>query len=304
MPMLNRNDTMTTLPMYSSRPGTPSSDLPAFELDHLGQKRPFHPRTATSGSIVSNSSFASNAPLMNNTAELGYRSASPAPSLRSLNTSFPQRAMTASSNNTNFSRPPGGPPGGPPRMPSAMGDRGYSQSPVSYDNQSPSAHMRDGSSDSYGRPFPRAVGDLRSNTPAGPAPSMGRRTPGAPYDAYSNGRSSPAPSSAYGEGPPGGFAAYNPGQRSASNASPAPYQQGPAQSYRSITDPSPRPVQGGDYFGGSTAPQLPLAAGMNGRGSPTDGGIARLASPAPYVNNANGRGTPGFGPLPPGGYRR
>ncbi|TVY65514.1 putative vacuolar membrane protein, partial [Lachnellula suecica] len=52
MPMLSRNDTMTTLPLYSSRPGTPSGQppMPALELDQLDQKRPFPNRTVTDSS--------------------------------------------------------------------------------------------------------------------------------------------------------------------------------------------------------------------------------------------------------------
>jgi len=313
MPMLNRNDTVTTLPLYSSRPGTPSSALPALELNQLDQKRPYQGRTGTSGSTVSNSSFASNAPLMGNQSDMGYaRSGSPAPSLRSLNANIhpggAQRSLTSNSSNTNFSRPPGA----PPRMPSAMGDRGYTQSPVQYDSQTsfdnrgPAAPIRDASIDSYGRPLPRAVGDLRSINPSGPAPSQGQRTPGAPYDNY--GRSSPAPGRNYNPGPAsptnGGF--QNNGPRSVSNASPAPYHQGPPQQqYRNMTDPGVRPAPAGDYFNGSQMPAPPRSAtGLGGRGTPNSdrAAIARLASPAPYMNNMNGRGSPAFYPGPPGGY--
>ncbi|OBT50039.1 hypothetical protein VE04_09596 [Pseudogymnoascus sp. 24MN13] len=61
MPMLNRNDTTATLPMYTSRPGTPSSQqpkLPDFELSNMDQKRPVPSRlnTATSASSYGASS--------------------------------------------------------------------------------------------------------------------------------------------------------------------------------------------------------------------------------------------------------
>lgn len=83
MPMLNRNDTMATLPLYSSRPGTPSGNvptLPGFELDQLNQQRPGTSRTVTGSSALSNVSYASNAPLIGNASDMGYgRSASPAP---------------------------------------------------------------------------------------------------------------------------------------------------------------------------------------------------------------------------------
>ncbi len=77
MPTLYRNDTMSTLPAYTSRPGTPGS----FELGSLDQKRPAMP----SRMGTSSSGFSAGAPLLSNAAEPGYaRSASPAPSVPSL----------------------------------------------------------------------------------------------------------------------------------------------------------------------------------------------------------------------------
>lgn len=315
MPMLNRNDTMTTLPLYTSRPGTPSSQqpsVPSFELDQL-DKRPGTSRTVTGSSAMSNVSYASNAPLMGNASDMAYgRSGSPAPSLPSLDTSNfpaqPQRTMTGSTNATNFSR-------GPPRMPSAMGDRGYTQSPVSYTDRSPSA-MRNDSIDSYGRPMPRQDFGGR-NTPTGP-PGPPRR-----FDQYSQGRSSPAPGSEFGRNSPapmtptngGGYQPYNTNQRSASTA-PYPNNSQPMpQQQRNMTDPGFAPPSS-DYFSNQPLPSPQRSAtGMTGRytpngrngsgGSGFSEGPARLASPAPYVNNANGRGSPAFGPGPPqGGYRR
>lgn len=318
MPMLNRNDTVSTLPMYSSRPGTPSSavpTLPAFEMDQLSQTRPGPSRNFTGTSAYSSNSYGSNAPLVGNASDMGYgRSASPAPSLPSLDTAnYPQRTMT---NNTNFSR-------GPPRMPSAMGDRGYTQSPVSYsENNLPP--LRSDTADPYAR---RPVGDYRSNTPLGPAPSMGRRTP---FDQNQQGRSSPALASDYGRASPapsqapsnGGYQAYNPNttsnlnpnpaQRSASTA-PAQYQ-GQQQQYRNMTDPGGYSANNGDYFSNGPSGGIPsprrAATGMGPRygsdegmgGGAGGGGPARLASPAPYVNQANGR-SPGS-PQQMGGYRR
>ncbi|TVY86847.1 putative vacuolar membrane protein, partial [Lachnellula willkommii] len=284
MPNLSRNDTMTTLPLYSSRPGTPSDQppMPAFELNELGQKRPFNGRSVT------DSSTASNAPLMGNASDMGYgRSGSPAPSLRSIETngySAPPRIMTGNTNNSQYRGPTPG-----PRMPSAMGNGGYTQSPISYtDNNglpprmptamgdraytpSPTTYM-DGrgtpqsqaSNDTFGRPMPRAVGDLRSNTPAGPAPSMGRRTPFDPYS-NSNDRSSPAPLSDFGRNSPapgrnspapstttGGYQAYNPNMRPAPTSNPQGQQP---QQYRNMTDPGSGPPRG-DYFN-TPVPQRP-----------------------------------------------
>ncbi|KAE9380974.1 hypothetical protein N431DRAFT_137173 [Stipitochalara longipes BDJ] len=312
MPMLNRNDTMTTLPQYSSRPGTPSGQptLPAFELDQLDQKRPYPNRSVT-GSSVSGQSFASNAPLMGNASDIGYaRAGSPAPSLPPLDTNgfpaAPQRTMTASSQNSNWSR---GPQQGPPRMPSAMGDRGYTQSPVSYtDNRSPRSQP---SVDNFGRPIPRQVDDLRSNSLSSQGPpgrfnqfdqnyAGGRSSPG-PGSEY--GRNSPAPSQNRGPTSPantnGGYQPYNPGNRSASSASPAnpnfPQRQ---QQYRNMTDPGQRgPPEGGDYFGNANAPPMPRPgtsqSNRSGAGSGSGPSIARLASPAPY--NGGGTQSPAFG---------
>lgn len=319
MPMLNRNDTTTSLPGYSSRPGTPSSALPGFELGPLDQKsRPFAPRHPTNGSTASNSSFASNAPLMGNQSDMGYaRSGSPAPSLRSLTSPSvpgglgPQRNTPGPYPTTNFSRPPAG----PPRIPSAFSDREYTQSPVSYDSQSQGRFDNMSNPGSgYGRPpLPRAVGDLRSNTPSGPPPSMGRRTPASPYDYPGN--PSPAPSGPYSRSPPssGGYQAYNPPQRSATNVAPPPSQQGASQQYRNMTDPGARPPSAEDYFSAVPMPAPARSAtamsGSNnglgpGRATPISDRIARLASPAPYNNNMNGRGSPAFTPGPPNGYRQ
>ena len=87
--MLQRNDTMATLPPYTSRPGTSASN--SFELSNMDQKPPVpRPMPPTrSGTMASMSSmtnapqkgnFSTRAPLLNYAAEPG-RSASPAPSL-------------------------------------------------------------------------------------------------------------------------------------------------------------------------------------------------------------------------------
>ncbi|CZS97612.1 hypothetical protein WAI453_008742 [Rhynchosporium graminicola] len=285
MPMLNRNDTMTTLPTYSSRPGTPSGH-PGLELDHLDQKRPGATRNVTG------SSFGSNAPLVGNASGMGYaRSGSPAPSLAPLNTNGypapPQRTMTANSTtSSNWNRGPE-----PPRMPSAMGDRAYTASPMSYEG-GPS--MTGSPMDAYGRPIPRAVGNLRSNTPSGPAPSMGRRTPfdqghGSNFSQGSiDGRNSPAPTSA-------GYQAYNPSIRSGSPGPGTPnFPNNNTPQHRNMTDPTQRgPGSRTDYFGSPAPPLGPRGAGgSNG----IAGGIARLASPAPYNQSPNfmGPGAPSY----------
>lgn len=105
MPMLNRNDTTTTLPMYSSRPGTPSSQqpkLPDFELSNMDQKRPVPSRLNTATSA---GSYGASSGLVANAADMGYsRSGSPAPSMPGQEGSngmpypAPQRTMTGMTN--------------------------------------------------------------------------------------------------------------------------------------------------------------------------------------------------------------
>lgn len=104
MPMLGRNDTTTTLPMYSSRPGTPSSQLPGLELSNMDQKRPLGPtrlNTATSAS-----SYGASSGLVANAADMGYsRTGSPAPPMpgqeggnNGMPYPAPQRSMTGMTN--------------------------------------------------------------------------------------------------------------------------------------------------------------------------------------------------------------
>lgn len=268
MPIMNRNDTMATLPAYSSRPGTPGGPptTATFELDQLDSKRPAPGRNLT------NTSFASNAPLMGNASDMGYDSLeSPAPSLPPSRAGFPPpiRSMTGSSQRSQWSQ------GGP------LDDRGYTASPVSYNNRPPvpsqvstSSNYSQPTFDDYGNPLPRP--QERSFTPAGPAPSMGRRTPFEdnsgfeqtptvpyPLDFGINaplpprgppsefGRNSPAPSAMSRSQADSnvGYQAYNPGNRSVSNASPAPYPTAftpGQQSSRNYTDPGRGPQ---DNFG-------------------------------------------------------
>lgn len=105
MPMLGRNDTTTTLPMYSSRPGTPSSQqptLPGLELSNMDQKRPVPSRLNTATSA---GSYGASSGLVANAADMGYsRSGSPAPPMPGQEGSngmpfpAPQRSMTGGTN--------------------------------------------------------------------------------------------------------------------------------------------------------------------------------------------------------------
>lgn len=197
----------------------------------------------------------------------------------------------------------------PNRMPSAMGDRGYTQSPVSYadgpaalgrnasgtvgsSGPQRSPQYRQDSVDSFSRPLPRAAGDFdgRSMTPGG-APRGSRQTsmdgnfpnigPSPPSAEFLR---SPPPASPLGRGnnPNGAHGAYIPNLRSTSSAFPAPtsYQNAapqPARPYRNMTDPVRGPPQG-DYFAnnqGQIMPPQRTATAQNqrlGPGGPKNGG--------------------------------
>ncbi|KAI0129519.1 hypothetical protein BJ170DRAFT_277435 [Xylariales sp. AK1849] len=245
MPMLNRNDTMATLPLYTSRPGTPGS----IELSALDQKRPTMPsRSGTTTTLASQSSYSSQAPLMGGAAGMGFsRSASPAPSLPNvdLNNYPPMRPGTSQSN-----RSFGQGPGFHRVQTSNSSNSGfgplYTQSPAPYSSErmpdmsppvrSPTAN----SMDSYGgRPTPRPGNQFGAR----PGP------PGRPvYDDNMSGRSSPAPSTYSNRGPPmsGPYNGPGPGplrspMRSTTGPVPLPQrQQFQPQPQRNMTAPLPQ----------------------------------------------------------------
>ncbi|KAI0602167.1 hypothetical protein F4775DRAFT_306172 [Biscogniauxia sp. FL1348] len=223
MPMLSRNDTMATLPPYTSRPASPSPSN--IELSAFDQKRPLPTRQGTNATSVSTSSYSSRAPLVPGAAGMGFdRSASPVPTLPNIDFSNyqqpPARPGTASSNRSfgpalQMNR---GPPNG-----SAF-DRSYTASPSTYtaNGFSQSGRSLVPGGDSYDRPMPRPVNQF------------GR--PGPPMD----GRSSPAPSTYTNRGPPSNAPNYYNGQpmRSATNPMASSQRpQYPAQ--RNMTAPVP-----------------------------------------------------------------
>ncbi|PHH86215.1 hypothetical protein CDD83_10570 [Cordyceps sp. RAO-2017] len=95
MPSLSRTGTGGTLPLYSSRPGTPNS----VELGAMHQQRPVPPRSGGPGSGVA---FSPRAPLVGGAAHMGYTGPSdalPYPDMAS------QRPGTASSGRSFGSQP-------------------------------------------------------------------------------------------------------------------------------------------------------------------------------------------------------
>lgn len=238
MPM-GRTDTMTTLPVYQSRPGTAASNRPplpgaAFELGSLNQKPSFD-RNASNNS---NMSYGSDAGLLSNASDMGYgRNGSLTSQSSQPQFGPPPRSLTGGSINSN-------PQNRGPRLQTPLADRGYTQSPASFERQpQPTGY-------GYGPPMPRLnelQDEARSFTPTGPAPSMGRRTP---FDPVNQGRSSPAP--------------FNPAMNQG-RSSPMPFNPAMNQG-RS----SPMPFNPALNQQGRSSP-MPFAQNPNGRSSPAPG---------------------------------
>lgn len=275
MPTLSRNDTMATLPMYTSRPGTPGG----IEMNTLDQKRPLPQRSGTSNTLASQTSYSSNAPLMASAAGMGYdHFASPEPTL-------PQIDMN------NY----------PPVRP------GTAQSNMSFETGLSVHRTQTGNSSNFGptysqtpSPFqsgqqPAMLPPVRSNTSnsmnnyggpgAGPRPGPG----GPMYDGGMGGRASPAPSNFTNRPGPGprvgqpGRQIYDDGM--SGRASPAP------SNFNARSGPPGRPM----YDDGMSGRGSPAPSNFNTRSGPPgrpvyDDGMSGRASPAP--SSFSNRGPP------------
>lgn len=308
MPMLSRNDTMTTLPQYTSRPGTPSGQptLPPLEMDQL-EKKPLPSRANTAAS-----KYSANASLLGNASDMGYSSSqAPLPPLDTRGPlPGPQRSMTGTSSSGPWQR-------GPPNDMSGRSilgpNREFTQSPMSYADDRSQAGMspanagpyrgpgRQDTMDSYGRPVRRPTGEMngRPMAPGTPFSSASQQdasegygnrpvpqavselsgrsiTPGAqsmgrrtPFDPnYPGGRSSPAPP------------APGPGSDMGRSFSPAPTQGGRA---------SPAPSQRGQPAAGPNRPFSPANNGQPAKYQPYQPYSSNLrnvsaspSSPSPY----------------------
>ncbi|KAL7622289.1 Potassium transporter [Parahypoxylon ruwenzoriense] len=239
MPMLNRTDTMATLPAYSSRPGSTHS----IELDSWDQKRP-----------TPASSFSSRAHLVGQAAPMGFeRTASPAPSLPSFDPANFQPPILPASSNRSF-----GPDSQPSRLRTSgnvLGGGGYTASPSTYSSDAlpsmPQPIRSPAPVDTFSRQMPRPINQFG-----------GRSSNGGPTD----GRSSPAPSTFSNWGPPANGPAYNgrpyPPPRSATN--PVSSAQRPPPQ-RNMTGPMP-PRQPDGYYGqrpGTVASQRNVGQGYS-----------------------------------------
>ncbi|KAJ3553966.1 hypothetical protein NPX13_g10745 [Xylaria arbuscula] len=222
MPMLSRNDTVATLPMYSSRPGTPGS----IELGSLDKKRPLPTRQPTNATSVSSISYSSRAPLISSAADMGFnRSASPAPTIPNVemnNYQGPSPLGTPGSVQSfnrepslNGLRSPDMFPSRPERVRSPVSGPGGMNGP-SY-----SVHER--------------------NLPGRPPYNEGRPIAGSSAYSSRGPRSSPAPSGYQSPGPNG------PGYPPVRSATGIPPRQQRFQPQRNMT--APQPMRQGDYPG-------------------------------------------------------
>lgn len=271
MPPLFRNDTVATLPLYTSRPGTPGQD---YELNKMP---PMPSRKETSSSTNS-----SRAPLLTAGAEMGAAS----PGLPSPN--YPARSGTMGSgrnpygpsplqrtqtNNSSFSGSTVGPPqlgrvqtndssfsgstmGALSRtQTNNSGYNGYSQSPEDTLPPMPQA-LRSPTSVSNApyampprsTPAPAGSYDEYFGRSASPAPGRQMNNSRPLLDDFSSGRASPAPSmrsrpDGNGYGPIYGQSGYaDPragGYPNRSQTGPVPYRgpAGPPQPQRNMTAP-------------------------------------------------------------------
>lgn len=307
MPMLTRTNTESTLPVYTSRPGTPKG---GFELNKMP---PMPGRTETL------SSFGSRAPLLSSGAEMGQASPGlPSPGMPSpaygpaRNGSMSSmrspmgpptlaRVHTGGSNfsgstlhrtQTNLSNYAVSPEDDLPPMPQSL------RSPTSNSSMGPYSRppMRSPTSStmgSYGMPprstpAPTGLYDDYNRT-ASPAPSR-PMPPRSDFGDYaSNGRASPAPSrpmparSEFGDYASNGRASPAPSQMSARPMGPS-YGQGQG--------PYGRPAPGGYPTRSQTGPIPPRGPPGQPQRNMTAPVQARYQSPAPQ----------GYGPPPPQGY--
>lgn len=210
---LSRQTTMTTLPEYSSRPGTGNNSNDSLPtLPDISTRPPMPTRTFTHGSAASWASYNSNAPLMTSAGEMGItpeRVQTPDSGMPGqwYNKPMANRSMTGVSQFPQRSYSPA-----PPRPGTVQGDRNgpgaYQMDPLprpgtSLSNSSRPRYPSDGGSS---LPYP----DDRSSTSSKPpswsgrnpdnsVDTMGRRTPVAgvgltfPRIAEERGRNSPLP---------------------------------------------------------------------------------------------------------------
>lgn len=309
MPMLNRNDTMATLPQYTSRPGSPGS----IELSAMDRKRPLPSRTGTMASGVSAApSYSSRQGLLGAAAQPGVSGReSPPPNLPPIDLSnFPPRSGTMASNR---SLGPGQQLNRAPTNGSGFGGS-FTASPGTYSSETvPSLPPLVGSPlsgpDDYRGPAPYSMNQQGQNyrrptyeseyssARGSPAPYPSGRQP---FDDYSSARGTPAPYPMDNRQPPTRRPTY--GDNASARASPAPY---PAEA------PYPPDQQQAQNSGRSTYDDYASARGSPAPYPPDD---RQAQNPGRPLFDASGRASPAptmtsnrTGPLSPqntgpGGY--
>ncbi|KAI1434757.1 hypothetical protein GGR50DRAFT_382659 [Xylaria sp. CBS 124048] len=220
IPTVSRNDTMSTLPVYTSRPGTP----PNIELSSFDQKRPAPQRQGTNATVPA---YSSRAPLVATAADMG-RDSTPTrePTIPNLDMSgYPEPLRLGASR-----QPLNNAPGDDtlPPMPSEHSGRPPPASaPNSYNKNGPSP---------YGRPPPNRPPYAEGRSITAPSLYSSNRLPPRP---------APAPPSS--SGYRGASHNNGPGGRSAT----APIQQ--QQRFpppRNMTAPQPMRPGNNDYYPG------------------------------------------------------
>lgn len=190
-PGLSRQTTMTTLPEYSSRPGTSTNNSNASlpTLPDLNERPQMPTRVVIQGSETSWTSYSSNAPLLSGAGEMGYAPERPPNSAAEGNAAWgsrpaPNRNFTGMSQSSQRSYSPA-----PSRTGTAQGNRpgpAYPLDPLPRPGTGMSDRSRRQPSDSNSAlPYP----DDRSSTSSVKPPSwpglnfdspsdpLGRRTP-------------------------------------------------------------------------------------------------------------------------------
>ena len=280
LPPLSRQTTMTTLPEYSSRPGSggrSDDSLPAMPLVRPGA-RPDVKRSLTHQSDASWSSFTSNAPLINSAADMGYSPSDGAPTPSTTPGPWngrpggpPSRSMTGMSG-----APPRSYSPAPMRPPTGQGGT-YPLEPLGRQGTGMSNGSRMQHSNDNGMPYPSGPtpqpGMLpRSTTWDQHSDMQGRRTPAQnvnphfpPIHEPNNGRNSPAPSLG------GPMRSQTP-----MSGPPRSYTPGGAPPPRSFTPGGPPPRS---YTAGGPPPSQPTLPRVNT--SDSDFGGYRAFTPEP-----------------------
>lgn len=238
--MLGRNDTTTTLPAYSSRPGSPGG----IEMNSIGRRRPIPSRTGTMTTV---SSSSTRAPLLGSAAEMGLgRTASPAPAVPKVdyaNIPPPGRSITGQSNMRSDGSIRMASGGGPAPSRSMSGRPAYGYDQNGYDQ---------------GDTFARSTPAPRQYEAYAPNNRSNTTGPGSTYqgwDSSDTGNVTHEPSRA--------FQGHQPDQR----ASPAPYEpynerpSGPSY-YPTRSATGQFPPRGPQY----NQPQRNMTAPMPSRG--------------------------------------